>query len=157
MQMSQFIEGLQEDLQELAAIGGEDLQRAAQQLSGAIKQSARLRLIDALTQAALELSEQLPNGHVDVRVAGQDPQFVFVMEQEEEQPAMPVTEGDHARITLRLPESLKESIEKAAGQDGVSVNTWLVRALTRAIQIHGGSQWGGFTRTGKRITGYSQA
>lgn len=156
MQMSQFIEGLQEDLQELAAIGGEDLQRAAQQLSGAIKQSARLRLIDALTQAALELSEQLPNGHVDVRVAGQDPQFVFVMEQEEE-PTLPVTEGDHARITLRLPESLKESIEKAAGQDGVSVNTWLVRALTRAIQIHGGSQWGGFTRTGKRITGYSQS
>jgi hypothetical protein len=157
MQMSQFIEGLQEDLQELAAIGGEDLQRAAQQLSGAIKQSARLRLIDALTQAALELSEQLPNGHVDVRVAGQDPQFVFVMEQQEEPPTMPVTEGDHARITLRLPESLKESIEKAAVQDGVSVNTWLVRALTRAIQIHGGSQWGGFTRTGKRITGYSQS
>ena len=58
--------------------------RAAQQLSGAVKQSARLRLIDALTQAALELSEQLPNGHVDVRVAGQDPQFVFVQEQEED-------------------------------------------------------------------------
>ena len=158
MQMSQFIEGLQEDLQELAAIGGEDLMRTAQQLGGAIKQSARLRVIDALTQAALELSEQLPNGHVDVRVAGQDPEFVFVPEAEEEPTAPPVTEGDHARITLRLPESLKVSIEKAAAQDGVSVNTWLVRALTRAVQIHGGSQWGGgFTRTGKRITGYSQA
>jgi predicted DNA binding CopG/RHH family protein len=156
MQMSQFIEGLQEDLQELAAIGGEDLQRAAQQLSGAIKQSARLRLIDALTQAALELSEQLPNGHVDVRVAGQDPEFVFVQEQEAEPPAPPVAEGDHARITLRLPESLKASIEAAAANEGVSVNTWLVRALTRAIHGGGGGP-GGFTRTGKRITGYSQA
>jgi predicted DNA binding CopG/RHH family protein len=156
MQMSQFIEGLQEDLQELAAIGGEDLQRAAQQLSGAIKQSARLRLIDALTQAALELSEQLPNGHVDVRVAGQDPEFVFVQEQEAEPPAPPVAEGDHARITLRLPESLKASIEAAAANEGVSVNTWLVRALTRAIH-GGGGGLGGFTRTGKRITGYSQA
>lgn len=157
MQMSQFIEGLQEDLQELAAIGGEDLMRSAQQLAGAVKQSARLRLIDALTQAALELSEQLPNGHVDVRVAGQDPQFVFVQEQQEEPPAPPVAEGDHARITLRLPESLKASIEAAAAQEGVSVNTWLVRALTRAVHIQSGSQWGGFTRTGKRITGYSQA
>jgi hypothetical protein len=156
MQMSQFIEGLQEDLQELAAIGGEDLQRAAQQLSGAIKQSARLRLIDALTQAALELSEQLPNGHVDVRVAGQDPEFVFVQEQEAEPPAPVVAEGDHARITLRLPESLKASIEAAAANEGVSVNTWLVRALTRAIHGGGGGP-GGFTRTGKRITGYSQA
>jgi hypothetical protein len=155
MQMSQFIEGLQDDLQELAAIGGEDLMRSAQQLAGAIKQSARLRVIDALTQAALELSEQLPNGHVDVRVAGQDPQFVFVAEAEEEAPAPPVAEGDHARITLRLPESLKASIETAANQEGVSVNTWLVRALTRAV--HGGGTHGGFTRTGKRITGYSQA
>ena len=156
MQMSQFIEGLQEDLQELAAIGGEDLIRAAQQLSGAIKQSARLRVIDALTQAALELSEQLPNGHVDVRVSGQDPEFVFVAEAQEEPPPPPVTEGDHARITLRLPESLKASLEAAANHEGVSVNTWLVRALTRAI--HGGAGGpGGFTRTGKRITGYSQA
>jgi HicB family len=154
MQMSQFVEGLQEDLQELAAIGGEDLMRSAQQLSGAIRQSARLRLIDALTQAALELSEQLPNGHVDVRVAGQDPQFVFVAEELEEPPTPPVVEGDHARITLRLPESLKASIEAAANQEGVSVNTWLVRALTRAV--HGGGP-GGFARTGKRITGYSQA
>jgi hypothetical protein len=155
MQMSQFIEGLQEDLQELAAIGGEELIRAAQQLGGAIRQSARLRVIDALTQAALELSEQLPNGHVDVRVSGQDPEFVFVAEAEEEPPPPPVTEGDHARITLRLPESLKASIEAAANHEGVSVNTWLVRALTRAV--HGGAGPGGFTRTGKRITGYSQA
>src|SRR5438034_1595143 len=118
MQMSQFVEGLQEDLQELAAIGGEDLIRAAQQLSGAIKQSARLRVIDALTQAALELSEQLPNGHVDVRVSGQDPEFVFVAEAEEEPPPPPITEGDHARITLRLPESLKASIEAAANHEG---------------------------------------
>src|SRR6266508_37282 len=155
MQMSQFIEGLQQDLQELAAIGGEDLMRTAQQLGGVIKQSARLRVIDALTQAALELSEQLPNGHVDVRVAGQDPEFVFVAEAAEEPPAPPVVEGDHARITLRLQESLKDSIETADNQEGVSVNTWLVRALTRAV--HGGAPHGGFTRTGKRITGYSQA
>src|SRR6266508_6934857 len=120
MQMSQFIEGLQQDLQELAAIGGEDLMRTAQQLGGVIKQSARLRLLDALTQAALELSEQLPNGNVDVRVAGQDPQFVFVPSEPAESFTPPlVGEDEQARITLRLPESLKASIESAAASEGV--------------------------------------
>src|SRR5919206_97915 len=100
MQMAQFVDGLQEDLRELAQIGGEDLVRAVTQLSAAVKTSARMRLIDALTQAALELSEQLPNGHVDVRVAGADPALVFVQEQAEEEWVSPVSEGDHARITL---------------------------------------------------------
>jgi hypothetical protein len=154
MQIAQFIESLQDDLRELALIGGEDLATAVDRLSGAVKQSARLRLIDALTQAAMELSEQLPNGHVDVRVAGQDPEFVFVEEEPAESFSAPVPEGDHARITLRLPESLKAAIEAAANNEGVSVNTWLVRALSRSV--HGGGSWGP-TRTGKRITGYSQA
>ena len=155
MQMAQFIEGLQEDLRDLAAIGGEDLQRAAGQLANAVKIAARQRMVDALTQAALELSEQLPDGHVDVRVAGQDPQLVFVQEDVSESFAPPlVGEDEQTRITLRLPESLKASIETAANNEGVSVNTWLVRALTRAV--HGGGSFGP-TRTGKRITGWSQA
>src|SRR5919206_1314079 len=153
MEIAQFIEALKQALRELATLGGDELVNAAHRLEGAVKQSARLRLIDALTQAALELSEQVPNGHVDVRVAGQDPQFVFVAEEQDDRYAPPVPEGDHARITLRLPESLKASIEAAANNEGVSVNTWLVRALTRAV--HGGG-FSGPTRTGKRITGYSQ-
>jgi len=154
MEIAQFIEALQQDLRELASLGGDELVNAAHRLEGAVRQSARLRLIDALTQAALELSEQVPNGHIDVRVAGQDPQFVFVADEQEQAFAPPVPEGDHARITLRLPESLKAAIEAAANNEGVSVNTWLVRALTRAV--HGGG-FGGTTRSGKRITGYSQA
>lgn len=156
MEIAQFIEALQADLRELASLGGDELVNAAQRLEGAVKQSARLRMIDALTQAALELSEQVPNGHVDVRVAGQDPQFVFVADAPDEAYAPPVPEGDHARITLRLPESLKASIEAAANNEGVSVNTWLVRALTRAVH-GGGFGFSGPSRSGKRITGYSQA
>jgi predicted DNA binding CopG/RHH family protein len=153
--MARFIEALQEDLRDLAAIGGEDLQRAAEQLGNAVKISARQRLVDALTQVALELSEQLPNGHVDVRVSGQDPQLVFVQEEAAEEFTAPmVGEDEQTRITLRLPESLKASIESAASNEGVSVNTWLVRALSRAVR--GGGSFGP-TRTGKRITGWSQA
>src|SRR5256885_10602216 len=102
MQMSHFIEALEADLRELAEIGGEELVQATQRLAGAIKQSATLRLIDALTQVALDLSSQLPNGHVEIRLAGQDPQLVYV----EEAPSEPIAGDDAlaARITLRLPD-----------------------------------------------------
>src|SRR6266508_2071315 len=104
MQTSEFIAALQADLRELAQIGGEELVQAAHRLEGAVKQSATLRLIDALTQVALDLSSQLPNGHVDVRLAGQDPQLVYV-EEEQAEPA----ERD------------------AGGEPVLSRNTWLVR------------------------------
>jgi hypothetical protein len=103
METAQFVDGLQRDLRELAQIGGEELVQAARRLEGAVKQSATLRLIDVLTQVALELSEQLPTGHVDVRVAGQDPQLVYVEEQaDEERAPAPAGDDEQTRITLRL-------------------------------------------------------
>ena len=155
MQTANFVEALQRDIRELAQIGGDELVEAAQRLEGAVKQSATLRLIDLLTEAALELTEQLPNGHVDVRIAGQEPQLVFVEEQEAvEQPAPPATGDDEqARITLRLPETLKVAIEAAATAEGMSVNAWLIRALQRSVSGGGGRAH----RSGKRITGFSQA
>jgi HicB family len=135
MQMAPFIEALQNDLRELAALGDEDVARAVDRLATAMGRSAGLRLLDALTQAALELSEQLPNGNVDVRVAGQDPQFVFVMsEPAESYTPPPVGDDEQARITLRLPESLKAGIEAAADREGISTNAWLVRTIARTLE-----------------------
>jgi hypothetical protein len=154
MQMSQFIEALQADLRELAQIGGEELVQATDRLGGAIKQSATLRLIDALTNVALDLSGQLPNGHVEIRLSGQDPELLYV----EEQPAEPLggaEDGLSARITLRLPESLKTAVEASAESEGVSVNAWLVRALQRAVS--GPGVGGRAQRSDKRITGFAQS
>ena len=139
METAQFIEALQADVRELAQLGGEELVQAAQRLEGAVKQSATLRLIDVLTQVALEVSSQLPNGLVE--------------DEEEEAPAQQGgDDGLNARITLRVPEALKVAVERAADAEGVSVNTWLVRALQRAVT--GG---GRAVRTGKRISGYAQS
>lgn len=154
MQTAQFIEALQADLRELAQLGGEELVQATHRLESAVKQSATLRLIDALTQVALEVSSQLPNGHLDVRLSGQDPELVYVEEEGEEPPAAQAGEdGLSARITLRLPESLKTTLERAAESEGVSLNTWLVRALQRAAYGAPGRA----VRSGKRITGYAQS
>jgi predicted HicB family RNase H-like nuclease len=61
-------------------------------------------------------------------------------------------EASSARITLRLPESLKSRLEAAAAASGLSVNTWLVQALTRAVEPRPAS--GGHRR---RLTGYGRS
>src|SRR5881392_820914 len=129
MEMARFVESLAADVAAVAAVGDEQTRAVADRVLQAIRGSAGLRLLDALGEAALELNAQLPAGHVEVRLVGQDPALVYVGE--EEAPPEPAAEdGLTARITLRLPESLKASIEVAANREGVSVNSWLVRALS---------------------------
>src|SRR5512133_806228 len=132
MEMARFVEALESDLAAVAALGDEQTRAVAERVLQAIRGSAGLRLLDALGEAALEISAQLPAGHVEVRLTGQDPALVFVGE-EEAPPEPAADDGLTTRITLRLPETLKASIEVAATREGVSVNSWLVRALGRAL------------------------
>jgi hypothetical protein len=93
-----------------------------------------MRLMETLGEAALEISDQLPEGHVEVRLAGPDPQLVYVGPEPAEPAAVPAEEdGLAARITLRLYESLKRELEAAAAREGMSLNAWLVRALSRSV------------------------
>src|ERR671935_2985316 len=150
MQLRPFVEGLQADLEEIAAIGDDDVAEAARRLTAAVGRSAGLRLLDALTEAALELTSQLPSGHVEIRLAGQDPSMIYVEEEGEAPPAPAGEDALAARISLRLPEGLKVAIEAAATREGVSVNSWLVRSLARAVSSGGSS---GRRAAGNRLTG----
>ncbi len=152
MQMAQFLESLETDLDRIAAVGDDTVAQAAARLSQAIRGSAGLRLLEALGEAAVEISAQLPEGHVEVRMSGQDPNFVFV--EEEPQPAAQHSGDDEAsaRITLRLPEGLKAQIEVAANFEGTSVNAWIVRALQRGLEPRTRS-----VRTGRRLSGYADS
>jgi hypothetical protein len=127
MQIDGYVHLLQEDLARVAALGDESTARAAELLSLALEPALGRRLQEALAEAALELSAQIDDGSVEVRLSGGDPELVFVRDQD---PARePADEAYAARITLRLPESLKVLVETAAGRAGVSVNTWLVQVL----------------------------
>lgn len=149
MEMARFVAGLEADLAAVAAVGDDETAAAAERLIQAIRGSAGLRLLDALGQAALEVSDQLPAGHVEVRLSGQDPTLVYVGEAEPEPESAP-DDGLTARITLRLPEALKASIEAAAAREGISVNSWLVRALSRGTAPR-------VQRSGNRLRGYAQS
>jgi uncharacterized protein (DUF1778 family) len=39
-----------------------------------------------------------------------------------------------SRINFRMPDRLKSRIEHAAGREGLSVNAWLVRAASAALE-----------------------
>ena len=151
MEIDGYVQARQEDLARVAAVGDEASARAAELLSVALESSFTRRLQEALAEGALELSAQLDHGRVEVRVAGGDPELVYVSD---ESPA-PAETGDEvlsARITLRLPESLKSRLEGAASANGVSVNTWLVQALGRWLEPRpsaGGSRY--------RLTGYGRS
>jgi hypothetical protein len=137
LQLSNHIEALLADLAAAGELGDDAVAQAAQRLSDALRASAHLRLLDLLSEATLEISGQLPSGHVEIRLAGQEPSLVYV--EERETAAEPATQDDGmtARITLRLPEALKFAIDAAAAREGLSANTWLVRELKRAV--HRGS------------------
>jgi len=149
MQIDGYVQAVREDLVRMAALGDETTARAAELLAVALESSLGRRLQEAIGEAALELSAQLDSGRVEVRIAGGDPELVLVRDEEVESPDV----GDEARlarITLRLPEPLKQRIEEAAARDGVSVNTWIVQALVRHAHTARRS-------AGKRLTGYGRS
>ena len=133
----------------LAELGDERSAQIAQRLSEALASNLRLKVFDLLSQAAVELSSKLPSGHIEVRLAGQEPELVFVDAPAES--AGLAGEELSARVSLRLPESLKSTVEKAADREGISVNAWLIRAIARATEsraVH---------TTGKRLSGFAQS
>jgi hypothetical protein len=153
VQIDGYIQALREDLARVAAVGDESTARAAELLAMALEAALGRRLLEALGEAALELSNQLEHGRVEVRMAGADPEFVYVPDEAIEPEPGP-DEALTARITLRLPDALKQRVEDAAAREGVSVNTWIVQSLGRLSA--GGT---GTTRrsSGRRLTGYGRS
>lgn len=148
MDITGHIEALRADLAATAGIADEQGQHVAEQLGRAIEPALRLRLLDILSEAALELNGQLPGGQVDLRLAGREVTLSYVEATAQAQP--PLDDQQAARITLRLPESMKTRAESAANAEGISLNTWLVRATSRALE-HGRGRRG----PGNRLTGYT--
>src|SRR4051794_40169702 len=153
MQIDGYVQALREDLVRVAAVGDESTARSAELLAVALESAVGRRLLEALGEAALELNAQLDDGRVEVRFAGGDPELVYVRD-EETLPAEQADEAFTARITLRLPESLKARLETSAAREGVSVNTWLVQVLSRAGESRPSTGSGGSRR---RLTGYGRS
>jgi hypothetical protein len=154
MDIERHVQAIQGDLASAAALGDDEAVTAAgNRLAAAVAPSLQLRLLDVLTEAALSLNAQLTSGHVELRLAGRDPDLVLVEDAPVGEGAAPAPGDDlSARITLRLPEALKAQVERAADSEGISTNAWIVRALSRALEPR--PQRG---RSGNRLQGFTQS
>jgi len=142
MQLERHAERLRAQLAAVAEAGSDETRALAERMSVALEPAIRLALLELLSEAAGEISSELAPGGVDVRLRGQDPELV-VSRPSEPVPASPVAapsepaavddEPASFRTTLRLPERLKARVEQTAAAEGVSVNTWLVRAVAAAL------------------------
>ena len=175
MDITPYVESLRSSLVSAADSAGDETRQAAERLGFALDSSSRLAIMEAVSQAAAEITSEMPNGGVDVRLNGRDLDFlVHVAAPTPPAPPPPpapeeVEEGGMSRITLRIPESVKTKAEDAAAKSGQSLNTWLVnvvRAATRdgainvdidlsSIPFFGSDPFGGGKQRGnRRMTGW---
>lgn len=149
MDLTRYVDELQRQLGTAAAAGGDEARELASRLTAPLDAAARLVLLEALSDAAGEISAELAPGSVDIRLRGGSPEFVVAVPARAEPDAAPAPDvepvaqvptasepegGATTRTTLRLPDHLKTQAETAAARDGVSVNTWLVRAVAAALE-----------------------
>jgi HicB family len=153
MNIARYAEEIRNQLMTAAESSGDEARAVAERLVPALEGAIRLALQDALAEAAEEITLELAPGSVELRLRGRDPEFVVTAP-----PADPSvddvtggegsTSGDgparneasrgdddaQARINLRLPEHLKADIERAADAEGLSINSWLIRAAAAAVE-----------------------
>ena len=170
MDLDRYVDELSRQMMTTADAGGPASVELAERLLPALESSVRLVLLEALADAAADITVELAPGSVDVRLRGRDPEIV-VTPPPVDQPAtagggadtpapLPIDsdDGGTARISLRLPESLKVRLEDAAARQSVSVNAWLVRAVSAAVDGGGGPapDPGRVPSVGSRFTGWAR-
>jgi hypothetical protein len=150
MDLTRYVDDLQDRLLTAADAAGGDARDLAQRLTAPLDAAVRLVLLEALSAAAGEITADLAPGSVDVRLRGGEPEFVVDARSDAGSyaaapaPAAPAPaaapapvetdEGATTRTTLRLPDHLKAQVEVAAAREGLSVNSWLVRAVAAALE-----------------------
>src|SRR5437773_7704752 len=124
MDLTPYLEALRRDLAATAAPGGADVERAADLLAGSLEASVRLCLLEALSDAAAEITTQLPATSVEVRLRGRQADLVVtdaggpppppVPPRPPPQPLPPIRDTPAvARLTPRLPQPLPPALEPA--------------------------------------------
>jgi len=160
MDLRWYVDNIHRQLVVAAEAGGDDARALAERLVAPLDAAIRLTLQDVLAAAAEEITCELAPGSVELRLRGRDPEFVVTPppvdlsvddvpqgDHYREPSGRPLTakgvaapggveadDGAMSRINLRMSDQLKARIEQAAGAEGTSVNSWLVRAATAALE-----------------------
>jgi hypothetical protein len=163
MDLAPYVDSIHRQLALAADAGGSESRQLAERLFAPLESAIRLTLQEALGAAADEITTELAPGSVELRLRGRDPEFVVSAplppaSAYEPHPAAAVSstpepseddEGSMARVNVRMPSQLKARVDQAAARDNISVNSWLVRAATAALDQPDTSGW----RRGRGLQG----
>lgn len=166
MQVEEFVIKVQSQLAAAAALGDDATRRTAEALAVAADPAVRLVVAEAVSAAADEVTGALldyPGAPaVSVRIDGDALRVEVRATSSVDGPdgygatGGPGEEAENnARVSLRLPDALKAQIESAARSAGVSVNTWILRAVSASLAAPGFP--GGFGPFARRMGGWDQA
>lgn len=160
MDLSPYLETVRHGVTSAAALGDDATREVAERLGTAVESSTRLALIRALSDAAAQVSAEVAPTSVELRMTGTDPEIVVVVAAPTAEPTLLLPDraahGDDepdagafepaplapedvddepvARISLRLPASVKAKVDEKADRDGLSTNAWLLRAVLDALE-----------------------
>jgi hypothetical protein len=154
MDLSPYVQTVRDGVTSAAALADDHTREVAERLGGSIESSTRLALIAALSDAASTISAELAPSSVEVRMAGGDPELAVSVAKGDSEPTVlyPPTDPETtdedvlidaddepvARISLRLPQSVKAKVDEVAAADGISTNAWLTRAVMDALTMPAG-------------------
>jgi hypothetical protein len=130
MLMTDFVESVERDLAALGEIGGSELVTSVDRIVVAIRPALRARLLESMGSLIQEFDERTGTNLAlildgdEVRLERGD---------SADAPPPPAPQELTARIALRVPDELKREFEQSARNTGISVNSWIVRTLDRAL------------------------
>jgi predicted HicB family RNase H-like nuclease len=117
---------------QIALAGGDPgVEAAAHAVMSALRPALQQAAFSLAEQAALEVNAQLTDQRVDVVLAEGEP--VLKVSEVEASSSANTDQNLSARITVRIPESIKALVEDAADGTGASVNQFVVDALSRKV------------------------
>lgn len=152
MDLSQYVGSVREQLANASALADEQTQHLVQKLGTSLDSALRLTLIQALSDAAVEISTELAPTTVEVRMDGAEPEFVIRQasagthdesyaddsddsdDDDDENDVEDEDEEGQARISLRLSTRLKRRVDDAADEDEVSTNAWITNAVVSQLR-----------------------
>ena len=131
MDITGYVEHLRADLVAAAATGGEAMVDAAERLATSLDAAVRMALLEALSDAAAEITAALDGATVEVRLRGRDPDLVVTDERRARRAVRPGAPPHPRRPSRRdgdddasspasrcgIPEPLKQRAEVGRGGD----------------------------------------
>jgi hypothetical protein len=141
MQLAHAIGTLETAVEIQLRVADPDIAAAGNQLMAALKPAISQTMMEVVTMAVTEISNQLEGQTIDIKLVDGDPELV-VNDDPSASPNPPLSapagvEDDEARITVRLPGYLKDLITTEAESAGDSINSYVVDVLSNKTRRRG--------------------